>query len=226
MTSPISSPTDGKLLAVDTSTATGSLALAEFKKGSFQKILGEASWNKKAMHSEVASIELEALLARTGIQLTQIDGFAVNIGPGSFTGLRVGLNLVRALAYALTKPVARFSALEIIANSQITEGERILVATKAVQNFLYAGVFEKREGKIKTLVEPYSTTLDEALGHAHNFKTFIEGHNAPSPSYTARQLVQMCGNTQFFSWNELKPLYIRGSEAEEKLKKGLLKPLP
>ena len=223
MTSAILSQIDGNVLAVDTSTASGSLAIAEFKNGQ-SKILGQTHWQKKAMHSEVATLELTRLLQQSQMSLQDISHFAVNIGPGSFTGLRVGINLVRALAYALNKPVAQFTSLEVMAFLNAQEGETVLVALKAIQNFFYAGVYQKQNGLIGTLVEPQSTTLEEVPRLAQGCGTIIEG-NGPALSFDAGNLLQMTATASFFSWNDVKPLYVRGSEAEEKLGKGFLKPL-
>ncbi len=73
------------LAAVDTSSKHGSLVLAERDGNAFQ-ILAEASWQKQAMHSEVATLELEKVLLKAGKSLTDLTQLAVNVGPGSFTG--------------------------------------------------------------------------------------------------------------------------------------------
>lgn len=232
MTSAILSRTVGNVLAVDTSTASGSLAIAKLSAGLTPKILAESSWNKLAMHSEVATLEVGKGLETAGLKLSEITHFAVNVGPGSFTGIRVGINLVRTLAYALDKPVATFSSLEVLAFEHAADGEKILIAIKAIQNFYYAGVYQKKAGVMQTIVEPFSGTKEEVWSRGVFDKTIVlddiakpgfTGH----PGFTAaRTLVAMSVFASFSSWKSVKPLYVRGSEAEEKLKKGLLKPLP
>lgn len=224
MTSAILSPTDGNLLAVDTSTVTGSLALGAFRNGHF-KIVGQVDWQKKAMHSEVATLELHRLLKQSQMTLQNLSCFAVNVGPGSFTGLRVGINLIRTLAYSLSKPIAPFNSLEVLAFLNAQDGETVVTAIKAVQNFFYVGVFKKQDGRISTLVAPHSSTLEEASALAKGKRAIIEGQTSIIHWPGAKTLVEMSTLTTFFPWNHIKPLYIRGSEAEEKLKKGLLKPL-
>jgi len=223
MTSAISSPTDGKILAVDTSTASGSLAIANLKD-SHLTVINEVHWQKKAMHSEVATLELIKLLGQTGQELKDITHYTVNVGPGSFTGLRVGINLVRTLAYAVNRPVAPLSSLEILAFANSQEGEKVLIATKAVQNFWYVGVYQKVQGRMVALSQPHSSLLDEALALMPGIRTCIEGQS-PSMNISAKNLLEMTATASFFSWNDIKPLYVRASEAEEKLKKGILKPL-
>jgi tRNA threonylcarbamoyladenosine biosynthesis protein TsaB len=194
----------------------GSIALGSF----------ERRWNKLAMHSEIATIELQEILKEAGKKLEDVSGFAVNIGPGSFTGLRVGINLVRTLAYALEKPVATFTSLEAIAFENGKAGEKILVAIKAIQNFYYAGAYEKTADGMRTLVEPFSAAIDEVRAKGPYDRTIVEGLPGEMLIPSAKTLVAMSVHASFSKWNSVKPLYVRASEAEEKLKKGLLKPLP
>lgn len=226
MTSQTSSLTGGNVLAVDTSTASGSLAIAKFAKDSPPQIICESKWTKLAMHSEVATLEVQSALKKANITLPEITHFAVNIGPGSFTGLRVGINLIRTLAYALEKPVATFSSLELLAFENGNEGEKIMVAIKAIQNFYYAAAYVKSSEHMQTLVEPFSGTLEEVHAKGNFDRTLVEGDHLKMSGAGARLLVQLCAKASFSPWNIVKPLYVRGSEAEEKLKKGILKPLP
>src|ERR1700744_5328127 len=130
------------LLSVDTSGATGSLALVQMS-GTSVDSSEQVAWTKKAMHSEVATVELQNLLKKTKVELRDLTHLVVNVGPGSFTGLRVGLSLAKTLAYTLSLPVCSLNSLEVLAFKHSQPGDRMLVATKAVQNFYYAGGFER-----------------------------------------------------------------------------------
>src|SRR4051812_5424411 len=101
----VNPPSNNQTLAIVTSGSTGSLALGH----------AQVAWTKKAMHSELATVKLSELLNAGGRQLGEITRLAVNIGPGSFTGIRVGINLARSLAYGLGIPVASFNTLEVLA---------------------------------------------------------------------------------------------------------------
>lgn len=207
------------LLAVDTSHAEGSLALA--RDGA---LIGQTVYRKKAMHSEVITLELQTLLQSAGLALEDITHLAVNVGPGSFTGLRVGVNLVRTLAYARAIPVATYNTLEILVRQ---ESERVLVAIKAIQNFYYAAAYESG----RECLAPTSMDDPQARARALNCtKVLVEGASKGFSARTsASDLVKMLGThpapSRFFTWEGVKPLYVRASEAEEKLKRGLLKPL-
>jgi tRNA threonylcarbamoyl adenosine modification protein YeaZ len=197
------------LLAVDTSQAKGTLALNE----------NQVEWHKQAMHSEVANVQLQAVLQQSRLEFKDLTHLAVNIGPGSFTGIRVGISLIRTLAYSLDLPVACLNSLEIMAYGNSKPGDRILVATRAIQNFYYAAVFE-RAGDLMTLQAPQSVQDPQTLGQKHSCtKVLLDGCTE------ARDLVRMLADPslkrQFFSWQNVKPLYVRASEAEEKLKRGI-----
>ena len=218
------------LLSVDTSGTKGSLALARLE-GNRLNDLQQVEWTKKAMHSEVATVELEKLLTQTKVELRAVTHLTVNVGPGSFTGLRVGISLVKTLAYSLALPVCSINTLESLAFSKTTPGDKVFVATKAVQNFYYAGSFLKSEKGLQILLPPQPIE-ESQLGDlsAGCTKVLVEGKTTGFEAVSeARDLVQLLvgsGFSQTFSdWKVVEPLYLRASEAEEKLKKGLLKPL-
>lgn len=218
------------LLAVDTSHAGGSLAVARMDgEGRPIAPTHHTQWQGQAMHSEVATLELEKLLESARLKLGDLTHFAVNIGPGSFTGLRVGINLARGLAYTLDLPVMTASSLAVLAAKSATTGN-VLVAVKAIQKFYYAGIYS---ADLATLVEPFSCEEPELASVASQHgctEVLIEGQTSGfQPQTRALDLIDMHSrsriHSRFFSWRDVKPLYVRGSEAEEKLKKGLLKPL-
>jgi tRNA threonylcarbamoyl adenosine modification protein YeaZ len=224
MTLPTSSTTAGSLLAVATSSPQGSLALAHID-GQGLKLLGHVSWEKKAMHSELATVKLEELLRQTGKSLNALTHIAVVNGPGSFTGIRVGINLARTLAYGLGLPAATFNALSVLACKHLRENERGLFALKAVQHYYYAAVYERHAHELKEILPPRSMAEAELAAHG---RAWIEGRTeAFNPAVTATDLIEWLGclPSHFSSWKDAKPLYIRASEAEEKLRQGLLKPL-
>jgi tRNA threonylcarbamoyl adenosine modification protein YeaZ len=210
-----------KMLAVATSGGTGALAI-----GNTQVV-----WDKKAMHSELATVKLEELLAQTQLKLSDLTHIAVNVGPGSFTGIRVGINLARTLAYGLGIPVASFNTLALLAAKNLQDGERGLIALKAVQHYFYAAVYQRHADGLLGIHAPASYEHQHLaeLGKSCT-KVCIEGESTRfSTSTDALDLVHWLerwpNSKHFFPWKEIKPLYIRASEAEEKLRKGLLKPL-
>src|SRR3990172_1829154 len=97
------------LLAVDTSSGPGSLALAR-DDGWCEMISLPGEWKSTTLHAEIAR-----LLDRHSLKSRDLDGYAVANGPGTFTGLRIGLTAVKALAEVHGKPIVTISTLEVLA---------------------------------------------------------------------------------------------------------------
>lgn len=99
-----------KILAVDTSCMMGSVALVED-----DNVIAEQLLNIEITHSERLIPSIHIVLNTAGASLADLDGLAVAIGPGSFTGLRIGLAAVKGLAFTLGRPVAGISTLTSLA---------------------------------------------------------------------------------------------------------------
>src|SRR6266853_5550650 len=98
------------ILAIDTSTRAGSIALLRDRQ-----VLGEIAAREETPYSTRLFRDLELLQTSAKFRMSQIDVFAVAAGPGSFTGLRVGLTAVKGWAEVHQKPIASISGLEAIA---------------------------------------------------------------------------------------------------------------
>ncbi|MBI5198767.1 MAG: tRNA (adenosine(37)-N6)-threonylcarbamoyltransferase complex dimerization subunit type 1 TsaB, partial [Nitrospirae bacterium] len=83
-----------RILAIETSTMMGSVAVME-EAG----LIAEYCLNIKATHSERLMRTIDEVLNDSGLKLKNLDGYAVSVGPGSFTGLRIGLSTVKGLAF-------------------------------------------------------------------------------------------------------------------------------
>ncbi len=216
------------VLAVETSGPTGSLALGRFIDGRLDTFW-QNQWQKKAIHSEIATVQLSELLDKAKIKLEAIDRYLVNTGPGSFTGLRVGVNLTRTLAYSFDRPIASLGTLALLANKYGRDEESVFVAIRAIQNFYYAAGFKLTAKGLSEMLAPSSVADTELVTMANAYtKILIERKTADfSPDLNAVDLLyfldQRPDATIFRTWNEINPVYIRRSEAEEKLLKGLLK---
>lgn len=108
------------ILSVETATLAGSVAVS---RG--EKILGVVSGDPGISHSNTLLGDVDELLARTQIMLSEIDLFAVATGPGSFTGLRIGIATVKALAATLDRPTAGIPTLEAVALSGGVSAESV-----------------------------------------------------------------------------------------------------
>ena len=99
-----------KLLSIETATEVCAVALAENGK-----ILSEISREEKHIHAEQLVPMIQRILSETRTELAELDGVAVSIGPGSFTGLRIGLSVAKGLAFASNLPLVALSTLKALA---------------------------------------------------------------------------------------------------------------
>ena len=133
------------LLATDTSGKNGSIALARVTPGQSAVEIAEVVPLAGGAFSAQLIPQIAALLEKHGYRKSDLAAFAVVSGPGSFTGLRVGLAAIKALAEALQKPIAAISLLEAVAWSSKAPGVahgRVLAALDAGRGDVYAGDYE------------------------------------------------------------------------------------
>ncbi|HMD16861.1 MAG TPA: tRNA (adenosine(37)-N6)-threonylcarbamoyltransferase complex dimerization subunit type 1 TsaB [Terriglobales bacterium] len=132
------------VLAIDTSGKNGSIALACTTGQSDVDIVEVVPLTGGAFSAQLVP-QIAALLKKHGYSKTDLEAFAVASGPGSFTGLRVGLAAIKALAEALQKPIAAVSLLEAVACSSTTRGAdkgRVFAALDAGRGDVYVGDYE------------------------------------------------------------------------------------
>jgi tRNA threonylcarbamoyladenosine biosynthesis protein TsaB len=127
------------VLALDSSGREGSLALARAENSGLEII--EVVRLDGGNFSAQLVPQIAALLSKHGLALRDLAGFAVAVGPGSFTGLRVGLAAVKGLAEALEKPIAAVSRLEAVARSSGKQGN-IIAALDAGRRQAFVGDYE------------------------------------------------------------------------------------
>src|SRR5438270_737151 len=128
------------ILAIDTSGQSGGITLAEANENSFRLI--ESSPIAGGTFSAQLIPTLAALLSKHGFAVKDLGGFAAASGPGSFTGLRVGLSAIKGLAETLHKPIAVVSVLEALAALADRVG-KIAAALDAGRKEVFLGIYEK-----------------------------------------------------------------------------------
>lgn len=101
------------ILAIDTATKIGSVALYEDKTG----IIGEINLYVKVNHSNVIMKAVDSLFDLSGYTIKDVDKIAVTTGPGSFTGIRIGVAIAKGLAYSLKKPIIGINELDVLAET-------------------------------------------------------------------------------------------------------------
>ena len=99
------------ILQIETATASCSVALAE--EG---RILATKELNERNIHAEVITVFIDEVVTQAGKTMAKLDAIAVSSGPGSYTGLRIGVSTAKGLCYALDKPLIAVETLEAMAN--------------------------------------------------------------------------------------------------------------
>jgi tRNA threonylcarbamoyladenosine biosynthesis protein TsaB len=132
---------DCKLLVLDSSTLTGSIALCQ---GALP--VAESVLNLSSTHSERLLGQIDALLDQAGWALAELDLLAAVTGPGSFTGLRIGVATLKGLAQALNKPVVALSSLQLLAMNVPLVNAPVHAFLDARKQEVYSQPFVWRQG--------------------------------------------------------------------------------
>ncbi len=164
-----------RILGIDTSAGAASVALCDEKQ-----LLGEFFINTKLTHSETLMPMVKALLDDTRLTLGELDALAVSSGPGSFTGLRIGIAAVKGMAFARQLPCAGVSTLEALAyNLRGFEGV-VCAAMDARCDQFYTALFVAKGGAVSRLSEDSALTAQEVADRLHeiNGPIFLVGDGA------------------------------------------------
>jgi tRNA threonylcarbamoyladenosine biosynthesis protein TsaB len=156
------------LLAVDTATATASVALYDMTS---QALLAESTWQARRRHTEELLLATQAMMAQMNVQPTQLRALAVTTGPGSFTGVRIALSLVKGIGIGLPTPpqIIGLPTLTVTAAPWLPLAQ---VASARIWAYIQAGrrrynwaIFDK------TLYHPVAA--DHQAGTAADFATAL-----------------------------------------------------
>ena len=231
-----------RILGFDTSAKAASVALSENGK-----LVSEFYLDSGFTHSETVLPMAKAVLDAARITPADIDLFAVNCGPGSFTGLRIGIAAVKALGMSLEKPCAAVSTLEALAYNMQSSAGIICAVMDARCNQVYTAFFESDGTEISRICGDRAVSADELFEDIKKFvaekgeKVWLVGDGAalclkkfgeefvkiaPSQlvlghaSGTCAAAQKLFDNGKTVSAGELVPNYLRRAQAErEKLQK-------
>ena len=172
------------ILGVDTSGKNGSIALVQCE-ADVSRTLHVVPLDGGAFSAQLVP-HISSLLQRQGLTKQQIDAFAVVSGPGSFTGLRVGLAVIKALAEILQKPIAAVSLLQAVAQAARTDG-RVIAALDAGRGEIYAGIYVIANGRARGVSERL-LTMTEILAE-------VVGQQVATPDQKIADAVKAVGVT-------------------------------
>jgi len=217
------------VLAIDTSWKHGSLALARGDANRFE-VLETAPLSGGAFSAELVP-QIAAVLARRNLGKQEIDGFAVVSGPGSFTGLRVGLAAIKGLVEVLKKPIATVSVLEALAIASGANG-RVFAALDAQRGEVFLGEYDvqpetlqatslRQESVVKR--EVFLTALpmganvvtpDASIAASLASGTTVLQVERPGAEWIARISLRKILAGQTVTAEDLDANYVRRSDAE------------
>jgi tRNA threonylcarbamoyladenosine biosynthesis protein TsaB len=140
-------------------------------------------------HTRTIMDTIRSSLRFCGVDLRQIDGFAVTQGPGSFTGLRIGISTVKGLAMAMGKPMIGVSTLEALASQAPAECELICPMIDARRKEVYWALFRRQKGELETLITEQVGPAEKAIERIDGACCFI-GNGAVAYRSTLEPLAQ------------------------------------
>ena len=143
-----SSNPEALILAIETATRAGSVAVA---RG--QNLLSCREGDSSISHSMNLIEMIDAMLSEAGAHLSDVDVFAVAVGPGSFTGLRIGLATVKAFAEVNHRPIVGISTLAAVAHASALEGD-VVSLLPAGRGEVFAQMFSITAGDVEARDEP------------------------------------------------------------------------
>ncbi|HPD16297.1 MAG TPA: tRNA (adenosine(37)-N6)-threonylcarbamoyltransferase complex dimerization subunit type 1 TsaB [Planctomycetota bacterium] len=145
------------VLAIETSSRLGSVAL--WRDGG---LVGERALPQSMNHGALLFTEAQQLHAEAGVPASALDLVAVSLGPGSYTGLRIGLTAARTAAFVLQRPLLGVPSLDVLAENAPADAARVAVLLDAKRGQVYACGYERRGGRLER-VTPYHVAWPEAL---------------------------------------------------------------
>ncbi len=233
-----------KLLAIECTAKPASVALSEDGK-----IVCEFYSNVGLTHSETLMPMADAALKAAGWTLKDVDGFCIAAGPGSFTGVRIGMSALKGMALGLSKPVVGVSSLKAMAYGCISHEGLIVSCMDARCGQCYCGLYLSDGEKISEILGGMALSMDELCGKIAEELTkldkkavvvgdgaalFMEKHGAqfggrvflshPNCRFQSARGVAAVAYPEFLNGNtqsseEILPIYLRLPQAERELKK-------
>lgn len=127
-----------------------------------ENLLGEFSLNQEMGHSENLVPMIKEVMDNLNLEVSDIDLYGISIGPGSFTGLRIGIATIKSFAHVFNKPVVGVSTLEGLAFS-LTYGGVIVPMVDARRDRVYTGIYRWEVGNLINIVDPTIMEIEDLL---------------------------------------------------------------
>jgi tRNA threonylcarbamoyladenosine biosynthesis protein TsaB len=224
-----------KVIGIDTSTSCGAVGLIDD-----ERVLSDTLFNIPVTHSERLLSAIEFVLRETCCLIEDIDGWAISLGPGSFTGLRIGVSTVKGLAFATGKPVAGVGTLDVLASQISPTPYLICPILDARKKEVYSAFYRYEEEGIlrrqsedrvlrpEDLVKKITEQTILIGDGVRTYKNFLQRSlpslaifpaaplHVPRGSVVAQLGFELLKKKDHLNVSTFSPLYIRPSEAEVK----------
>ena len=221
-----------KILALETSARAVSVAVTENGK-----VLASAYQDTGLTHSRTLMPLAESLLKNVGLSARDMDAFAVAAGPGSFTGIRIGVAAAKGLAFGAERPAVGVSTLSAMARNVAFADGLIVAAMDARRSQVYEATFRARNGTLERLTPDRAVSLadlaDELSGESAPIMTvgdgtalcaeYLNAHGVPcriAPPHLVMQNAvsvaleaESLPESAFVSAQDLRPVYLRPPQA-------------
>ncbi len=219
------------ILGVDSSAAAGSAAV--MRDG---ELLYEAYANEGLTHSQTLLVRCDEAVRKSGIKPADIDVYAVTSGPGSFTGLRIGMGLVKGMAFPTGARCAGVSTFLALAEPLRDSGRDILTVLDARQKRVYCCAYRSRDGVLTKIMDECVIGLDaldaavkaagierpvvtgdvsqEAAGYVEGAEFGGEELRFVHAGYVCRAAEEAARAGELCGADELRPFYLQLSQAE------------
>ena len=159
-----------RVLAVDTTSAPGSIAVLEG-----DTLRGRALFRAPFGHAQQLLPEVDRLFASLGLSLADVDAFAVAVGPGSFTGVRIGIASVEGLAFATGRPVVGVSTLEATAYRHRAREGLVAPLLDARREEIFGALYRVERGALHTILPPVCERPEAFLARLPREKILLAG---------------------------------------------------
>lgn len=175
-------------------------------------MMAEANFSEKLIPT------IKEIIDKNNISLEKIDKLFVTVGPGSFTGIRIGLAVCKTLAFALNKRIVPISSLEFMATTKVNTKYKISFID-ARHDMVFAGVYDSNG---KNVIDDSYCNINELTKKVNGSITFISYdnigiENTVVPNYDVSKIIKNHLQDTGLSYHEINPNYLKKTEAEERL---------
>ncbi|MDP4146134.1 MAG: tRNA (adenosine(37)-N6)-threonylcarbamoyltransferase complex dimerization subunit type 1 TsaB [Bacillota bacterium] len=147
-----------RILSLDTATEAATCAVIED-----DKLLGEIIFNYKKQHSVIIMPMIDIMLKNLQLDINSLDGFVVSKGPGSFTGLRIGMSTIKGLSQGTGKPFISVSTLDALAYNMAYTDAIICPILDALRNNVYTSLYVFDKNRLKKISDHTIISIDELI---------------------------------------------------------------